>query len=293
MQVLARIEPLAARGSPSGPTPARGRKPGDVTLTLRRLEDIAADTGLRPASIVVGRLDVAEPPISLEAERPLYPASMIKIPLVAAILTAMAEGSLPLSLETPIEVTPENMTANDAKSPLVPGHAATLRELMHLAVSRSDNVATNVLFDVVERERLTGIANRRLGLHATAFHRKLSGSEPLINDPGWDGVHRNTHPAADSARLFGAIAGDRIAQAELMRAMLGDQQWNEKLSLGLREGDRFLHKTGDTDEVTHDGGILFTGEGRTYVVVAYTGLPSAPEHNARFAPFMRAVRELL
>ena len=293
MQVLARIECPAARGAPSAEHPRNGRRAGGVRLTHRRLEAIVADTGLRPASVIVGRLDAAEPPISLEAERPLYPASMIKVPLVAAVLTAIAEGSLPLPLETPIDVTPENMTANDAQSPLRPGYTATLYELMHLAISRSDNVATNVLFDVVERERATAIAHGRLGLNATAFHRKLSGSEPLIDDPQWDGVHRNTHPAADNARLFGAIAGDRIAHAEFMRAMLGDQQWNEKLSPGLREGDRFLHKTGDTDEVTHDGGILLTGEGRTYVVVAYTGLPSTPEHNARFAPLMRAVRELL
>jgi beta-lactamase class A len=264
-----------------------------VRLTHRRLEAIVSDTGLRPASVVIAPVDGAGPAISLEPERPLYPASMIKVPLVAALLDAVAEGSLPLSLETRIDVTPENMTANDGESPLQLGYSGTLHELMHLAITRSDNVATNVLFDVAGRERATDIAQQRLGLNATAFHRKLSGSEPLIDDPQWDGVHRNTHPTADAARLFDAIAGDRIARAGLLREMLAAQEWNEKLSAGLRETDRFLHKTGDTDEVTHDGGILLTGEGRSYVVVAYTGLPSNPEHNARFAPFMRAVRELL
>lgn len=218
---------------------------------------------------------------------------MIKVPLVAAALTAMAEGSIPPSLEAAIEVTPENMTANDGDSPLQPGYAATLHELMHRAIARSDNVATNVLFDVVGRDRATRIASERLGLSATAFRRKLSGSEPLIDDPLWDGEHRNTHPAGDAARLFEAIARDGVAQAGLLRDMLAAQEWNDKLSGGLREGDRFLHKTGDTDDVTHDGGLLRTSEGRTYVVVVYTGLPSTPEHNARFAPFMRAVRELL
>ncbi len=264
-----------------------------VRLTSRRLEAIVADTGLQPASIVVAPLIPAEPPISLAPELPLYPASMIKVPLVAAVLAILAEGSPPLSLETSIGVTPENMTANDAESPLRPGYSATLRDLTRLAITRSDNVATNVLFDVAGRQRATAVARERFGLEATAFHRKLSGSEPLIEDPLWDGVHRNTHPAGDAARLFDGIAGDRIAHAGLLREMLAEQEWNEKLTGGLREGDRFLHKTGDTDEVTHDGGILYTAEGRTYVVVAYTGLPSTPEHNERFAPFMRAVRELL
>jgi beta-lactamase class A len=249
--------------------------------------------GLAPTSVVIVSLEDPEASILLEPWRTLYPASMIKVPLVAATLTAMAEGSIPQSLEAAFEVTPENMTANDGDSPLQPGYTTTLHELMHRAIARSDNVATNVLFDVVGRDRASRIASGRLGLSATAFHRKLSGSEPLIDDPQWDGVHRNSHPAGDAARLFEAIARDRVAHAGILRDMLAAQQWNDKLSGGLRDGDRFLHKTGDTDEVTHDGGLLLTGEGRTYVVVAHTGLPSTPEHNARFGPFMRAVRELL
>jgi len=150
-----------------------------------------------------------------------------------------------------------------------------------------------VLFDVVGRERATQIARERLGLRDTAFYRKLSGSEPLIDDPGWDGVHRNTHPAADCAQLMRAIADNAIPNAALLRDMLGAQEWNEKLSGGLLSWDRFLHKTGDTSEVTHDGGILITGEGERFIVVAYTGLPSTPENNARFAPFMRRIREQL
>jgi beta-lactamase class A len=264
-----------------------------VRLTHRRLEEIVQDIGLGPASIIVAPLQTAESAASLDPELFLYPASMIKVPLVGAVLTAVAEGSAPVSLETKIDVTLENMTANDAQSPLQPGYSATLQELMHLAIARSDNVATNVLFDVVGRERATTIARERFGLRATAFHRKLSGGEPLIGDPQWDGLHRNTHSAADAARFFTAIADDRIAHAPLLREMLAAQHWNDKLSAGLLAGDRFFHKTGDTDHVTHDGGILLTAEGRRYVVVAYTGLPSTPEHNARFAPFMRAVRERL
>jgi beta-lactamase class A len=263
-----------------------------MRLDGQRLETIGRETGLDPACVVVLSLEPAGSATTLAPNRACYPASMIKVPLVAAALETL-EGPPAEALESRVRVTPENLTANDLDSPLIAGYEATLRELMHAAIARSDNVATNVLFDVVGRGRATAVARDRLGVPATAFHRKLSGSEPLIDDPGWDGVHRNTHSAADAARLFAAIADDRVAHASTLRAMLAAQCWNDKLSLGLREGDRFLHKTGDTDEVTHDGGILLTREGRRYVVVVYVEHPSTDERNARFAPFMRALRELL
>jgi beta-lactamase class A len=303
MQALTRIDRLAVPCRPEPSRPVRFTLSGDplgaeskgwsMRLTAKRLRELAQDTGLSPASLAIVQLGTAKAAVSLHPDRPFYPASMLKVPLVGAILTAIAEGSAPLSLETPAEVTLANMTANDAQSPLQPGYSATVHELMHLAIARSDNVATNMLFDAVGRARATTIARERLGLRSTAFYRKLSGGEPLIEDPKWDGVHRNSHPVADAARLFEAIADDGIPHAALLREMLAAQQWNERLSGGLRSGDRFLHKTGDTDEVTHDGGILITNEGGRYVVVAYTEMASTPEHNARFAPFMRALRELL
>jgi beta-lactamase class A len=90
-----------------------------------------------------------------------------------------------------------------------------------------------------------------------------------------------------------AIAENAVPHAALLREMLAAQEWNEKLNAGLLTWDRFAHKTGDTSEVTHDGGILSTGEGKRFVVVVYTGLPSTPENNARFGPFMRQIRDLL
>lgn len=260
----------------------------DADLLLRA----ALDAGLRPASIVVARLDLAAGPVTLEPDLPLYPASMIKVPLVAAALSEIGSGQLP-PLDSTVEIDAANMTANDAASELIPGYEATLRELMWLAIARSDNVATNVLFDVVGRERATQVAQEKLGLRATAFYRKLSGSDPLIDDPGWDGIHRNAHPAADCAHLMRSIAENAIPHASLLREMLAAQEWNEKLNGGLLSWDRFAHKTGDTSEVTHDGGILVTGEGKRFTIVVYTGLPSTPENNARFAPFMRHIRELL
>lgn len=262
----------------------------DAPLTTAQLAGLAQTHGLEPSAVVLHSLDDAWV-VSYRPDAQLYPASMMKTPLAAAALSDAADGRI--AITDRVEISRANMTYNDAPSPLVPGYWARIDELCDLAISRSDNVATNVLFDVVGRKRATSIVTSRFGLTHTAFYRKLSGSDPLINDPGWDGVHRNTHPAGDAAKLFESIAFDRVPHSDLLRGALARQYWNDKLSKGLRPGDRLAHKTGDTDDVTHDGGILTTAEGRNYVIVVYTGLSSTDENNARFAPFMRALRGLL
>ena len=265
----------------------------DAALDAMTLARLAGNAGLTGASLWLQELGDADSglPLAVDAGREIYPASMIKTPLVAAVLSDVAGGRL--KLDDRVLVGPENMTFNDAPSPLKPGASVRLDEICDLAISRSDNVATNLLFDSVGRERATKIVGERYALHATAFHRKVSGSDPLIVDPGWDGVHRNAHPVSDAARLFTLVALDRIPHADLLRGGLVRQYWNDKLSKGLRDGDRFAHKTGDTNDVTHDGGILTTEQGRTYVIVVYTTLASTDDNNARFGPFMKSLRPFL
>ncbi|HXP94428.1 MAG TPA: serine hydrolase [Candidatus Binatia bacterium] len=253
-------------------------------LSRSGLTAMASAAGLREPSVVLRSLDGTQE-LELDAQRLLYPASMIKTPLAAAALALAAAAKL--KLEDAVAVREQNMTANDLPSALVPGYRARIGELIDLMITQSDNVATNVLIDVVERERATALLHE-LGFPETAIRRKLSGSDPLIDDPGASG--RNTHPAREAARLFDELAHERLPLSSILLDALARQRWNTKLSRGLGPGDRFAHKTGDTSEVSHDGGILTTASGRSYVLVVYTGMPSSDEVDACFAAFMRALR---
>lgn len=284
MQVLTR-RVGAARGVTVAPMPM-------PPLTAEIVAQAAAGASLQPFAFALYRLD--EPDglrIDMDGAAAFYPASMIKTPLALAAYTLVQENAL--SLDQSLEVTEGNMTANDKPSPLVPGYHSPLSELIDLMITRSDNVATNMLYDIVGRDRATEIVQHRYGLTNTAFRRKLSGSLPLIHDPEWDGVHRNTHPVSDAAKLFELIARDSVPFAYELRRVLERQEWNNKLSEGLLRGDRFAHKTGDTDEVTHDGGILETNDGKSYVIVLYSGMESNDENNAKFGMFMTALRSHL
>jgi beta-lactamase class A len=251
------------------------------------LARLAEQSGLVRPSIVVQAVD-AQISATFRPDRALYPASMIKVPLVAAGLILRSEGHLPAD---PLTVHEGNLTQNEGPSPLVAGYAVRFEELCALAIAHSDNVATNVLFDVLGRERASIVVRERLGLHATGFRRKLSGGHPLIRDVAQTG--RNTHPAADAARLFRAIALRSFPDAGYLATLLERQEWNTKLSAGLAGGDRFAHKTGDTEEVSHDGGILTAADGSRAIVVVYSASGSSDATDARFAALMRGLRALL
>jgi beta-lactamase class A len=93
----------------------------------RDLTRAAQEAGLEPASIVVERLEDGAVLGALDPERDLYPASMIKVPLVAATLAGVDEGLF--RLDRKVEVTAANMTLNDAPSVLAPGYHAQINEL--------------------------------------------------------------------------------------------------------------------------------------------------------------------
>ncbi len=249
---------------------------------------LAGRAGLGEAQLHVRRLGPAGARWSRDDGRTIYPASMIKVPLAAAIGAAIDGGRL--RWDTSVTVDPRNATVNDAPSPIEPGYRTTVEELTTYMLQRSDNVATNQLYDVLGRERATADVHA-LGFRGTAFRRKLSGALPLIDDP--EATGRNTFPAAEAAELFEGLAEDRVPQAAVLRSILATSWWDVKLSRGLEPGDAFAHKTGDTDEVAHDGGILTLPGRARWIVVVFTELASSDEHDARFGAFMRALRPYL
>jgi beta-lactamase class A len=253
-------------------------------LSDAQLAALGAAAGLGAAQMYLERLPDG-PLRQSDDGRWIYPASMIKLPLAVAAGAAIAAGRLDWA--SPATVDPANLTANDVASPMVAGYRTTIRELVTWMLQRSDNVATNVLYDVLDRERATADVHA-LGFDQTFFRRKLSGSEPLIDDPMATG--RNSFSAAQAAALLAALAANRLPESSALREILATSWWDVKLSRGLGPGDVFAHKTGDTDEVSHDGGILQLAGGGTWIIVVYTDRPSSDDQDACFGAFMHALR---
>jgi beta-lactamase class A len=258
------------------------------TLNEARVESLLDAAGLGGATAIVTPLDGGSPPIRLRAEAAIYPASMIKVPIAVILDRRYGRGSL--CPEDGVTVRGRQLTTDDGPSPFIEGYRTSLAACAAAMLSSSNNVATNVLIDALGREAITREC-LALGLRATAVRRKLSGSLPLIDDP--EATGRNVHPADDAARLFERIAREARAGRSWIYEALRAQIWNEKLARGWHAADIFAHKTGDTDETSHDGGILTLPDGRRFVIVVYTTLPATPATAERFAAFAATLRPLL
>ncbi|MDQ6767174.1 MAG: class A beta-lactamase-related serine hydrolase [Candidatus Eremiobacteraeota bacterium] len=224
----------------------------------------------------------------------IYPASVIKVPIMAEAFHQYALGTL--RPHDQVVVAEGNQTSTSGPAPFHAGYVATVEELVDLMITYSDNVATNQLMDVLRREQVTNYMHE-LGLQTFHLGRKLSGSEPLIVDP--EQVGRNRLPAQEIGWLLLLIANDSIAGSAEQREILRRCAHNDKLVPGLRRGDVFMHKTGETSDLSHDAGILVTAQGKRSIVVLFCEVvPTPDEADAMHAnPFMlswmRAIREHL
>jgi beta-lactamase class A len=228
-----------------------------------------------------------------DADADIYPASIVKVPIMAAVFARYARGTL--RPDDPVTVDARNQTATSGPAPFITGYRTTVQELVDYMIAHSDNVATNQLIDLLGREQVTTLM-RGLGMPSFVLGRKLSGSEPLIDDP--EQVGRNRLTAQEIGTLLLAIARDLVPGAAEQRRILSTCVDAGKLVAGLRPGDRFAHKTGETSTVSHDAGILSTATG-AHIIVLHTEVQPTPDHadathaNPFMAMWMRVLREAL
>lgn len=275
---------------------ARAPSESDLGIWLRTAFEEA--TAMHPGVVRAGAAVLHE----LQTDRSagwnahddIYPASVIKVPIMVEVFRRYAQGTLDPNVQVTIDQ--HNQTATSGPAPFVPGYRASVQELVEFMIAYSDNVATNQLIDLLRRERVTD-AMHDLGLPTFLLGRKLSGSEPLIDDP--HEVGRNRLPAAEIASLLALIARDGVPGSDEQQRILATCVDDAKLTAGLVPGDIFMHKTGETSQVSHDAGILTTPEGRRYVVVLYcqvvpaSGDVDATHANPFMAHWMRSVRKHL
>src|SRR5438067_7914136 len=217
--------------------------------------------------------------ILIGANLRLHAASTMKLPVMIQIFRDADAGLLRLD---------DSLTVHTAFPSLVPGAAFTVgrdddsdstlyalvgrnrsvRELLELMITRSSNLATNILIERVGASRAQASA-RALGAWSIQV---LRGVE--VGAAYRAGLN-NTTTALDLGVLLGAIATRRAASGaacDSMLAILGRQEFNEGIPVGVPPGTRVAHKTGWIGEVVyHDAGVVFPADGGGYVLVVLTG----------------------
>lgn len=153
-------------------------------------------------------------------------------------------------------------------------------------VTRSSNLATNELIELVGAARVTQTAH---SLGAT----RMSVLRGVEDQKAFDLGMVNTTTASDLATLLAGIEQGSVlsrSSSDEMRDILLAQEFNEKIPAGLPPGTRVAHKTGEITAVSHDAALIYPPGRKPYVLVVLTkGIRDGQASSALIADISRIV----
>src|SRR5213078_4170491 len=220
----------------------------------------------RPDSLLIG------------ANLRFHAASTMKLPVMIQIFRDADAGLLALDDSLTVHTAFPSLAEgafivgkeDDSDSTLYSfvGRNRSVRDLLERMITRSSNLATNILIERVGAARAQASA-RALGAWSIQV---LRGVE---DGAAYRAVLDNTTTARDLGVLLEAIATGRAASraaCDSMLAIRGRQEFNEGIPVGVPPGTRVAHKTGWIGEVVyHDAAVVSPAAGGGYVLVVLTG----------------------
>jgi len=210
----------------------------------------------------------------INADEVFHAASTMKIPVMIEMFKQADEGAF--SLDDSILVKNEFQSIvdgssyslqmdDDSESVLYKkvGERLPIRYLMYEMITRSSNLATNLLVQLVDARKVTSTM-RSLG--ATNI-QVLRGVEDI---KAFDKGLNNTTTARDLQVILESIANRQAISRSASKGMtniLLDQVFNEIIPAKLPKDVKVAHKTGAITGVQHDSAIVILPSGSKYVLV--------------------------
>ncbi|WP_051580233.1 serine hydrolase [Pseudonocardia acaciae] len=194
------------------------------------------------------------------AQRAFTSASVIKLPIAMTVLA----GELPLDRQVMVRAAARAGGSGILRDLEVP--ALSVRDLLTLMITISDNTATNVLIDLVGIDAVNAWCAGH-GLTGTVLARRMFDAEARARG------EENLTTARDVATLLADLARGRLLDppaTDFALDVLARQRVNDRLPRHLPDGLRLAHKTGELDGIRHDAGIVLDKGKPTIVVVALT-----------------------
>ena len=191
-------------------------------------------------------------------------ASIIKVPVLINLFKEIENGTIKLSDK--VAMTPYYMSEGSGSLQFKGKNAVyTIDELARVMITESDNSATNILMS------LTGGMN---GMNQS--FRKWGMKETRINDWLPDLAGTNVTTAKEMATLIYNLDNPNfmtLNSREKMVDYMGHVHNNRLIQAGLPNEAVFVHKTGDIGKMLGDAGIVFTPNGKKYIVVMLVNRP--------------------
>jgi beta-lactamase class A len=213
----------------------------------------------------------------IDADDSFHAASTMKVPVMIELFRRIDSGALTLDQAIPltnqfrsiVDGSPfvlDPAVDSDSSAYTRVGSRVPLRELIDRMITRSSNLATNALIELVGAEQANATAHA-LGARNIRVLRGVEDGKAFSA-----GLNNSTTPH-DLAVLLEAIetgtAASR-ASCDTMRDVLLRQEFNQEIPAGLPPGTRVAHKTGSITGVLHDAAIVYLPNRKPYVLVVLT-----------------------
>lgn len=202
----------------------------------------------------------------------IYPASVYKMYVAASVLDQVSLGEYGLNdeyvVKTPNDVDRSKEIAHDPRPLLHDGDTVTINYLLDLMITRSDNTAANCLIDIATRARINDLIQRNNWDGSEVTRKFLSRK---YEDPGYEDIRGTETCALHAADFMYRVNTNQLVNPWVsmqLKALLGRQLDNKKLSAGLPENTMFYHKTGWFSYWTNDVGIVSNGE-TEYIIACF------------------------
>jgi beta-lactamase class A len=237
---------------------------------------------------------------SYNADHYFHAASTMKLAVLLGVFRQVDRSEL--ALDSPVHVRnrftsivnqePFMLDLGGDADPDVYGHLGktlTVRELAYWMITKSSNLATNLLVDVVG----IGTIQRALDDLEIDGVRVLRGVE---DQAAFDAGINNEVTANGLLKMLRVIAEGKAysegASHEMLTIML-DQQFRSGIPAGLPKAARVAHKTGNISTVHHDAGIVFLEGRKPYVLVILTQFSAEKARGTAVADVSRDIYNTL
>ena len=292
---IALVALLGACGGGEAPVADMGSA---LSATRAELEEVirssGAEVGLYYRSLAPGGDSVA-----IGADVRMHAASTMKVPVMMQLYLDDQAGVRSLDSTMPVTRTFRSIV-DGSEFDLPPesdsdttfygevGGDATIREMVDRMITWSSNLATNILIQAAEPERIAAMLHE-IGADSMSV---LRGVEDLRAFEA--GLSNTTTARGLGAVMAGIVESDLFSEQsrEGMLDILSRQHFVGGIPAGVPEGVRVANKTGWITGINHDAALVFPPDEAPYVlVVMVRGHPDEDQGEAMTAELSRIVWE--
>jgi beta-lactamase class A len=212
--------------------------------------------------------------VLINEHKVFHAASTMKTPVMMEVFRQAADKKISLhdsltitnEFSSIVDSTPFSLdSTDDSETELYRhiGQRTTIDSLLKAMITKSSNLATNLLIAKVGASSVT------------AFVRKLGAGQLTVmrgveDQKAFDHGLNNVVTAWDLMLLFEQLARMQVVNRKASEAMINillGQEFNDIIPAMLPAGIKVAHKTGFITGLHHDSGIVFLPHHRKYVLV--------------------------